>query len=208
MVHLENVLHNSSSPLVRWWKWLFSQNVAPPPPPPHIKCCFKGDSLSTLIQHCMGGGRNGEIVKNVYHDFWPGLYIHYLQYSRVTAKGAWRDRVKQARPMSCNATVDWTHQQGCHLRTLLPWRLWKHSPTNTTEMRRSQQEHGHRCVGTMAPPSDIHRPASLSPLWLSLEWFHSSSGNTAEHLPHTEPLYTAHLCLYRPAVWVQETYTG
>ena len=26
------------------------------PPPPHIQCCFKGDNLSTLIQHCMGGG--------------------------------------------------------------------------------------------------------------------------------------------------------
>ena len=27
-----------------------------PPPPPPIQCCFKGDTLSTLTQHCMGGG--------------------------------------------------------------------------------------------------------------------------------------------------------
>ena len=29
-------------------------------PPPPIQCCFKGDTLSTLTQHCMGGGGRGE----------------------------------------------------------------------------------------------------------------------------------------------------
>ena len=43
----------SSSPLVWCWKRLFSPNLALPPP--SIQCCFKGDTLSTLIQHCMGG---------------------------------------------------------------------------------------------------------------------------------------------------------
>ena len=44
----------SSSPLVWCWKRLFFPNLALPPP--SIQCCFKGDTLSTLIQHCMGGG--------------------------------------------------------------------------------------------------------------------------------------------------------
>ena len=69
-----------TSPLVQLRKRLFCQNLALPLPP--ILCCFKADTLRTLIQRFMGWGReegvgerNGEIVKKgqVYHDFWPGL---------------------------------------------------------------------------------------------------------------------------------------
>ena len=78
MVHLENLLCFHYRPLFDDKSGSFSQTWPSPLPP--IQCCFKGDTLSALTQHCTGGGgggggRNGEIVKKgqVYHYFWPGL---------------------------------------------------------------------------------------------------------------------------------------
>ena len=63
MVHLENLLCSHYRPLFDDKSGSFSQTW-PFPPPPLIQCCFKGDTLSALTQHCMGGGgEDGEIVK-------------------------------------------------------------------------------------------------------------------------------------------------
>ena len=40
---------------------LFPKLGPPPPPPPPIQCCFKGDTLSVLTQHCTGGRGEGTV---------------------------------------------------------------------------------------------------------------------------------------------------
>ena len=54
MVHLENLLCFHYCPLFDDKSGSFSQTWPSPLPP--IQCCFKGDTLSALTQHCTGGG--------------------------------------------------------------------------------------------------------------------------------------------------------
>ena len=60
MVHLENLLCFHYRPLFDDKSGSFSQTWPSPLPP--IQCCFTGDTLGKLIQHCMGG-RGGEMGK-------------------------------------------------------------------------------------------------------------------------------------------------
>ena len=53
MVHLENLLCFHYRPLFDGKSGSFSQTWPSPLPP--IQCCFKGDTLSALTQHCTGG---------------------------------------------------------------------------------------------------------------------------------------------------------
>ena len=84
MVHLENLLCSHYRPLFDDKSGSFSQTWPSPLPP--IQCCFTGDTLGKLIQHCMGGRgvEMGKLSKKAKCTITFGQDCRLRNYSRST----------------------------------------------------------------------------------------------------------------------------